>query len=117
MLTALTSRCSLAAFLCVSTTVGFFSLLVIVFLVPMPEQSRDILQVMLGVVGTQWASIVGYFYGSSAGSARKTDMLNDLTGTGDGAGKTMTSATTKTEITKTISSETPPTTTSEPPKE
>lgn len=103
----LTNRCTMAAFLCVTTTLGFFTLLATVFFVTVPENSKDILQIMLGVVGGQWTAIVGYFYGSSAGSARKTDMLTDMASPGDSVVKS--TATMKTETTKTV--------TTDPPKE
>lgn len=96
------------AFLVVSTTFGFFALLVLLFARELPEGTKDILQVMLGGVLGQWTTIISYFFGSSSGSARKSDMLNELAGSGTGDGTIKTNVATKTEITKTVSSETQP---------
>lgn len=86
-----------SAFLVISTTLGFFALLALLFVKELPEGTKDILQVMLGGVLGQWATIISYFFGSSSGSARKTDMLNTLTGTGDGTGIVTNNATIRTE--------------------
>jgi drug/metabolite transporter (DMT)-like permease len=91
-------------FLVFSTTIGFFALLALLFVRDLPDGTKDILQVMLGGVLGQWTTIISYFFGSSSGSAKKTDMM---LGTGDG--KTTTQATIKTESTTT--------TVPEPPKE
>jgi len=55
-------------FLVITTTAGFFSLLYMLFFVPLPEITKDILQVLLGAVAGQWASIVQYHFGSSSGA-------------------------------------------------
>lgn len=67
-------------FLVVTTTLGFFTLIVLLYFKAFPAESKDILNVMLGVVGSAWTGIVGYYFGSSQGSARKTDMLNKKEG-------------------------------------
>lgn len=40
-----------------------------------PVGSKEIAFTMLGTVGAAWTGIVGYFFGSSAGSAKKTEIL------------------------------------------
>ena len=40
-----------------------------------PEGSQQIANIMLGSLGTMAANVVGYWVGSSVGSARKTDLL------------------------------------------
>ncbi len=37
---------------------------------------KDLLFTLLGVVATGWANIIGYYFGSSAGSAQKSQAIN-----------------------------------------
>lgn len=61
--------------LALGITVGFFGLLTFLLIKEPPTGSRDILNIMLGALGTAWISITGYYFGSSAGSARKTEIM------------------------------------------
>lgn len=45
-----------------------------------PNDSKDVLNIMLGALGTAWITVVAYFYGSSSGSAAKTAALAKLSG-------------------------------------
>ena len=56
-------------------TLGFFSILTWMLTHDMPQTGHDALLVMLGSLGTAWAAVVGYYYGSSSGSERKTELL------------------------------------------
>jgi hypothetical protein len=38
---------------------------------------KDLLYTLLGVVATGWANIIGFYFGSSAGSAQKSQAIND----------------------------------------
>lgn len=38
--------------------------------------SRDILFTLLGVLGTGWANIIGFYFGSSAGSQQKSQAIS-----------------------------------------
>ena len=64
-----------ATFLVISTTLGFFGLLGLLFFKAFPPESKEILNITLGSVGTAWLGIVSYHFASSAGSAKKTDAL------------------------------------------
>lgn len=61
--------------LAVIVTVGFFGLLGLCAFHTMPSSSEKILDVMTGSLGTAWIMIITYYYGSSAGSDRKTELL------------------------------------------
>ena len=56
-------------------TAGFFSLLILMMFQQPPEGSETILNIMLGSLGTAWVSCISYFFGTTAGSQRKTDMI------------------------------------------
>ena len=94
------------AFLVVTTTLGFFTLVLLMFfrIRELPDGIKDILQILLGVIAGQYNTIVQYFFGSSSGSSKKTDLMNTLSGNGDGTTTTRSTVKTETEI----KSETPP---------
>ena len=56
-------------------TAGFFGLLYYLLRHEPPAGSRDILNIMLGSLGSAWIGVVTYYFGSSAGSARKTELM------------------------------------------
>lgn len=56
-------------------TLGFFGLLYWLMRHEVPASSMNVLNVMLGSLGTAWISVVSYYFGSSAGSARKDEIL------------------------------------------
>lgn len=94
-------------FLIITTTFAAFGFLVMIFLIPVPNAVENVLYTLIGGIVGKWFSVVDYFFGSSSGSKAKSDIIGEITGTGDGSGSTKTNATTKTEITKTVSSQTP----------
>jgi len=66
-------------------TVGFFAIVGIMLFHEIPQGSKDMLGPIIGgVVGASVSTIVQYRWGSSAGSAAKSDHISMLTGTGDG---------------------------------
>ena len=57
--------------------VGFFALLVLLLFKPIPENNSEVLYLAIGSLLSSFSMVVGYFYGSSAGSAQKTELMNN----------------------------------------
>jgi len=66
---------NIPVFLVLTTTIGFFALIGKICLYEIPAGSKEIAFAMIGSISTAWTGVVGYYFGSSAGSARKTEML------------------------------------------
>ena len=58
-----------------AVTIGFFSIMVMMFFQKIDSNNPAILM-MLGSLGTAWTGIIAYYFGSSAGSQAKTDLLS-----------------------------------------
>jgi hypothetical protein len=61
--------------LAMAVTVGFFGILMLMAFQPLPGPNKDLVNVIVGALGTAWISIIGYYFGTSAGSMRKTELL------------------------------------------
>lgn len=61
--------------LAAGVTIGFFGILLFMLLKDIPAAAHDVLMVMIGSLGTAWTAIISYYFGSSAGSAEKTQLL------------------------------------------
>ena len=57
---------------------GFFALLILLVLRVVPMENKDLLNIVVGALIGSFTSVVGYFYGSSAGSAAKEKTLSDI---------------------------------------
>lgn len=55
--------------------VGFFLLLYFLLWAGVPESNKELLNITVGALIGSFTSIVGYFYGSSLGSAEKNEMI------------------------------------------
>jgi hypothetical protein len=58
-----------------TVTVGFFGIMGMMFFNKIDSTNPAILM-MLGSLGTAWTGIISYYFGSSAGSQAKTDLLS-----------------------------------------
>jgi hypothetical protein len=62
-----------------AVTGGFFGLIVLLIALPQwigDGTTKDLLFTLLGVVATGWANIIGYYFGSSAGSKQKSATIS-----------------------------------------
>lgn len=57
-------------------TAGYFALLGIVTFYGVNEKATDLINTLIGVLTASQVGIMTYYFGSSAGSARKTDLLS-----------------------------------------
>ena len=55
--------------------IGFFGLLYLLISFSIPEQNKEILNIVVGALIGSFSSIVAYFFGSSLGSARKDEII------------------------------------------
>lgn len=56
-------------------TIGYFCVLTYVLTQPIPKDSERIVDMMIGSLLTQWIVAMGYFFNTTAGSAKKTELL------------------------------------------
>ena len=61
-------------------TLAIITVIGLLIFEPIPEQNQRVLDMCLGGLLVQFASVVSYFFGSSKGSADKTEMLKGPTG-------------------------------------
>jgi hypothetical protein len=71
----MTVKDKIPALLAVLITLGFFGVLSYMLLRTIPPAGHDAMLLMLGSLSTAWTSVVAYYFGSSAGSDRKTELL------------------------------------------
>jgi hypothetical protein len=71
----MTVRDKVPMILAFGVTAGFFSVLFFVFAHGVRPESKEMADIMIGSLGTAWTAIVTYYFGSSHGSDRKTELL------------------------------------------
>jgi hypothetical protein len=59
----------------VAVTADFFGILLLIAFQPFPGVNKDLVNVIVGALGTAWISIIGYYFGKSIGSMRKAESL------------------------------------------
>jgi hypothetical protein len=64
--------------LALGITVGFFGLLGFLVKHEVAPASRDLLNIMIGTLGTAWVAVVTYYFGSSSGSKDKDQTIQNL---------------------------------------
>jgi hypothetical protein len=75
----MTVRDRIPAILAIGVTVGFFGILLYMLKAGLPNDGREPLLLMLGSLGAGWTSVMAYYFGSSAGSAKKDDTIRAAT--------------------------------------
>lgn len=63
---------------CIAFTVifGFFGAIWLVMTGEVTTSMRDALLILIGSLGAAFGAVVNYYFGSSSGSARKDELLN-----------------------------------------
>ena len=57
--------------------VGLYWVTYLLIMKAAPEANKDALLIVLGVMAAAFSNVVGYFFGSSKGSAEKNDLLKN----------------------------------------
>lgn len=65
----------LKPWLAVLAVITFIICLYLLFFQPIPEGSKDVLLIVAGALIVIVKDVYGYYFGSSEGSARKTELL------------------------------------------
>lgn len=71
-------RDRMPAILGIFVTLGFFGLVVLLAFHAFPDKTRDVLMVLIGALAVGWKDVMGYYFGSSAGSDDKNAIINNL---------------------------------------
>lgn len=66
------------ALLAIFLTSGFFGLLGWMMYEAPPPDSRDVLNIMIGSLGTGWITMLSYYFGSSSGSHSKDSVIENF---------------------------------------
>lgn len=69
------TRSKVPAVLAIVVTLGFFGLLTLMILGKVQQANSQASILMLGSLSTAWGMVISYYFGSSAGSDRKTELM------------------------------------------
>lgn len=61
--------------LALAVNLSFFSVITTLLFRGLPPDSKDVILILLGALTAGWKDVYGYYFGSSAGSAKKDDIL------------------------------------------
>lgn len=75
-----TVRSKIPGTLAVMITLGFFGILIGLMTNDLSTANNEPLLIMLGALGAAWGAVVNFYYGSSAGSAAKSELLANKAG-------------------------------------
>jgi hypothetical protein len=62
-------------FLVVAVTLGFLAALGYLLVYGMPQTASEPVLVLLGALGSGWTGVLAFYFGSTAGSRHKTELL------------------------------------------
>ena len=65
--------------LAIGVTVGFFSIMIYILMYGLPTSGNEALLLLLGALQTAWGGIIAFYFGSSAGSQKKDQMIYNST--------------------------------------
>jgi hypothetical protein len=71
-------RDKMPAVLGITVTVGFFGLVTLLAFHAFPEATKDTLLLLIGALTVGWKDVMGYYFGSSAGSQEKDSTIQNL---------------------------------------
>lgn len=66
--------------LSILVTIGFFGIIVYILKAGLPDSGKEALLLLLGSLGTAWTGVMAFYFGSSAGSQKKTEALTAALG-------------------------------------
>lgn len=64
--------------LAVLYTVSYFAVLVFLWKYPVKENARELINTLFGILSAAQMAIISYYFGSSAGSAKKSEIIQSL---------------------------------------
>ena len=74
------TRSWLPEVLAILVTVGFFGIIGYIIKYGLPDSGQEALLLLLGSLGTAWTGVMAFYFGSSAGSQKKTEALTAALG-------------------------------------